>query len=299
MRPSILGALQKSISPLIKRGLAFGCLLVFCGNLMGPQVFAAEENAAPAPTPQPESKAAPESKGAGASESKGGGTGSCEINCDIKVDSVSETSAGFTFTPTKAEGIDTKSVTKTIEVGKSSSVDLDGDGKADLKVTLVSTDTEKDSASYNIEKLHSPGGGGGGGGGGSGENAAEGAEGAGGGSDLPGRNPKKKKNPKCKGKYCVELREKILKKEVITGDGGFGLILDYVVTMYKWGAAILGIICVLVIVFSGARIMLGGLDPDQIGEAKTWIGAAVGSLVLLFLITLVLRTVNPGFFTLT
>jgi len=139
--------------------------------------------------------------------------------------------------------------------------------------------------------------------------AEDGSEdGSGGGSD--GKNGKgeksgsggKKKPPPCTGPccgvpgYCVELKEPILKVNKITGLTGADLINKGVQTIYAWMASTLGFVCVLVIVISGGQIMFGGMSSEAVSLAKTRIMTALASLILLFFIALILKTVNPGFF---
>ena len=99
-----------------------------------------------------------------------------------------------------------------------------------------------------------------------------------------------------KDNYCVELQEKILNFKSIRGANGYELVGNFIGVIYKYAASVLGIICVLVIVISGGQIMFGGVSADNETDAKERIFQALGSLVLLFLTALILKTVNPGFF---
>ncbi len=102
-------------------------------------------------------------------------------------------------------------------------------------------------------------------------------------------------------KYCVTLQETIpiegLNVKSISGDSGVDLMANYFGLWYKIGVVVLGLIAVLVIVVSGTQIIFGGANDDMLGKAKARIWAAIASLILLFSAVLILRTVNPLFFT--
>ena len=96
--------------------------------------------------------------------------------------------------------------------------------------------------------------------------------------------------------YDVKLQEAIGDTTNITGDTGVDLVADYIEKIYKYGAAIISIICVLIIVVSGIQIIFGGVAAEGVTEAKSRIFQALFSLILLFSSALILRTINPGFF---
>ena len=102
-------------------------------------------------------------------------------------------------------------------------------------------------------------------------------------------------------KYCITFQESIPmgNKEIksISGNSGTDLAMNYVSMIYKFGASILGIIAVLIIVVSGVQIITGGVDDGAISAAKNRILQALLSLVMLFSSALILRTINPDFFT--
>lgn len=102
-------------------------------------------------------------------------------------------------------------------------------------------------------------------------------------------------------KYCVGFQEKLPlgqnKVKSISGNSGTDLMMNYVSMIYKFGAAVLGIVAVLIIVISGVQIITGGVDDNAITAAKDRILQAILSLVLLFSSALILKTINPGFFT--
>jgi len=102
-------------------------------------------------------------------------------------------------------------------------------------------------------------------------------------------------------KYCVQFQESIpignKKVKSISGNSGTDLAMNYVSMIYKFGASILGIFAVLVIVVSGVQIIAGGADENGISAAKDRILQALLSLAMLFSSALILKTINPDFFT--
>jgi len=84
----------------------------------------------------------------------------------------------------------------------------------------------------------------------------------------------------------------------VTGDDGFDIVANYIRMIYIYGASIIGIICVLVMVISGIQMSFGGLASDAVSQSKERIFQALLSLALLFCSALILKTINPGFFTL-
>ncbi len=102
-------------------------------------------------------------------------------------------------------------------------------------------------------------------------------------------------------KYCITLQEKLpiegYRVKSISGESGVDLLGNYFGLWYKIGALILGLICVLVIVISGVQIIFGGASEESVTSAKTRIWGALLSLILLFSSALILKTINPLFFT--
>ena len=101
-------------------------------------------------------------------------------------------------------------------------------------------------------------------------------------------------------KYCVEFQERIpigtKRIKSVTGDTGVDMIGNYLSMIYKFGAVIIGIVAVLVIVISGVQIMAGGASPEAVTQGKNRIFQAILSLILLLSSAMILRTINPGFF---
>ncbi len=102
-------------------------------------------------------------------------------------------------------------------------------------------------------------------------------------------------------KYCVTLQENLPIEghsvKSISGDSGVDLLSSYFGMWYKFGALVLGLIAVLVMVISGVQISMGGASEEGVSSAKTRMMAAVLSLILLFSSALILKTINPLFFT--
>lgn len=84
--------------------------------------------------------------------------------------------------------------------------------------------------------------------------------------------------------------------ERISGRGGVDVFGQYAAALFRWAGGIVGIICVLVIVVSGAQISMSG-DAGSMDEAKKRIFQSLLGLAILFLSGLILYVINPGFFT--
>jgi len=107
------------------------------------------------------------------------------------------------------------------------------------------------------------------------------------------------------GEYCIPIAAPFVKKMEggafkpvisIRGTTGMEVFGSYISTIYQYMASIIGIICVTIIVISGTQMILGGISNKNISEAKDRMFKAVSSLILLFLIGLILKTMNPGFY---
>ena len=102
-------------------------------------------------------------------------------------------------------------------------------------------------------------------------------------------NPDGKPN-KYQVKYsCKEV-------EVILTKGGSSAIYGYVSMLYRWGASLVGIIAVTVIIISGIQISASGGDSEAVGSAKKRIIQSIVGILVLFLSSLILYTINPTFF---
>jgi len=98
-------------------------------------------------------------------------------------------------------------------------------------------------------------------------------------------------------KYTIELREELGGETEVTGKTGVDLMMNYIGLFYKFAASLIGIVCVLIMVVSGVQISLGGANNSLVSQAKDRILQALFSLILLFGSYMVLRTVNPNFFS--
>lgn len=84
--------------------------------------------------------------------------------------------------------------------------------------------------------------------------------------------------------------------QVFFSKGGTSLIEGYISTIYQWGASVIGLVAVVVIIINGVIISFGGGDSSAIDGAKNRIIQALASIAVLFLSGLILYTINPNFF---
>jgi hypothetical protein len=82
----------------------------------------------------------------------------------------------------------------------------------------------------------------------------------------------------------------------VSGSNGLDLLNNYAKMVYRWIASIVGSVCVLIIIFSGIQISLGGVSPDEVQGAKDRVVRSLIGLAVLFLSALILYTINPLFF---
>lgn len=94
---------------------------------------------------------------------------------------------------------------------------------------------------------------------------------------------------------CVQLTEKLGTTRVIGAKTGLGLIKAYMALIYRFGAIMVGIVAVLMIIVQGLKIAVGG--PESIEDAKKKIMASLMGLAILFLAGAILYIINPNFFT--
>lgn len=85
--------------------------------------------------------------------------------------------------------------------------------------------------------------------------------------------------------------------QVISGSSGVGFIQSFVNIIYRLAVGIIGVIAVIVMVVNGIRISTAGDDSGAISEAKERIAQSIFGLAVLFLAWIILRSVNPNFFT--
>lgn len=83
----------------------------------------------------------------------------------------------------------------------------------------------------------------------------------------------------------------------VEGETSFTIISQYVKMIYQWGAVVVGLLAVLMLVVGGVQYSIYGMDPAAKDDAKERIKQALIALVILLLSGLILKTVNPAFFT--
>lgn len=85
--------------------------------------------------------------------------------------------------------------------------------------------------------------------------------------------------------------------QVILSKGGTSTIYGYISMIYRWGASMVGIVAVTIIIISGIQISASGGDSEAINAGKKRILQSVVGIIVLFLASLILYTINPTFFT--
>ncbi|MFA5352275.1 MAG: pilin [Candidatus Gracilibacteria bacterium] len=87
--------------------------------------------------------------------------------------------------------------------------------------------------------------------------------------------------------------------QVIRGSDGIDILTTYTTLIYRWLAGFIGIAAVLLIVIGGIMISSAGANQEGMESGKKLITSALAGLVLLFVSSLILYTVNPDFFSQT
>ena len=77
---------------------------------------------------------------------------------------------------------------------------------------------------------------------------------------------------------------------------GASFLASYIKILYQYGASIVGIIAVVILVSGGLMIMLGGLEQNLVETAKKMIFISISSLILLFMTGALLKFVNYEFY---
>ena len=85
--------------------------------------------------------------------------------------------------------------------------------------------------------------------------------------------------------------------QVIQGSDGFDILDEFIRYLYLFLAGLIGIFSVLMIVIGGVQIATAGANQEGLDGGKTRILSALAGLALLFLSSLILRTINPTFFS--
>ncbi len=71
------------------------------------------------------------------------------------------------------------------------------------------------------------------------------------------------------------------------------MIGEYIREIYKYAIGIVGILAAVVLMFGGIKWLVAGGNAERIGDAKSWIGAALTGLVITLASYTILYTVNP------
>jgi hypothetical protein len=95
---------------------------------------------------------------------------------------------------------------------------------------------------------------------------------------------------------CTDNGINCNQRQWLIASSGIGLLKLFVKQVYTWGAFSVGSIAVGTIIFQGIKISLSGVSGD-VSEAKTKIFQAIAGIVLLFVSSLILYTINPDFFS--
>jgi hypothetical protein len=85
------------------------------------------------------------------------------------------------------------------------------------------------------------------------------------------------------------------KRTWIIGTSGMSLLKLTVKYLYVWAAGIVGTVALVTIIYNGIKISLSGVSGD-VSAARDKILQAIMAIVLLFLSSLLLYTINPTFF---
>ncbi|PIR54986.1 hypothetical protein COU74_04600 [Candidatus Peregrinibacteria bacterium CG10_big_fil_rev_8_21_14_0_10_36_19] len=85
--------------------------------------------------------------------------------------------------------------------------------------------------------------------------------------------------------------------QVLLNKGGTSALENYIMTLYRWAASVVGLVAVVIIIGSGIQISASGGDPEVITKAKDRIVKSLSGIALLFLSGVILYTINPTFFT--
>lgn len=68
---------------------------------------------------------------------------------------------------------------------------------------------------------------------------------------------------------------------------------EYITAIYNYAIGIVGILAAVVLMFGGILWLTAGGSAEKIGNAKSWIGAALTGLVLTLASYMILNTINP------
>ncbi len=76
-------------------------------------------------------------------------------------------------------------------------------------------------------------------------------------------------------------------------EGGTAPIGEYIVAIYNYAVAVIGILAAVILVFGGLKWILAGGSPERLTEAKGWIGASLTGLLLVMISYILLTMINP------
>lgn len=95
--------------------------------------------------------------------------------------------------------------------------------------------------------------------------------------------------------HCTENGINCQQRQWLIASSGIGLLKLFVKQVYTWGAFAVGFIALGTIIFNGFKISMSGVSGD-VSDSKNKILQAISGIVLLFLSSLILYTINPDFF---
>jgi hypothetical protein len=84
--------------------------------------------------------------------------------------------------------------------------------------------------------------------------------------------------------------------QIVTGDNGNEILINFASMLYRWLAGFIGVVAVLMLVVGGIQISTAGANQEGLQDGQNRILAALVGLALLFLSSLILYTINPNFF---
>jgi hypothetical protein len=95
----------------------------------------------------------------------------------------------------------------------------------------------------------------------------------------------------------INLNVPIAGENVVTDEQPGGFLADYLGLVFTWAHGIIGSIAILMIIVAGFQMMMAQGSSDMVTAAKERLLNAIFGLVLVILSAVILRTINPVFFT--
>lgn len=102
--------------------------------------------------------------------------------------------------------------------------------------------------------------------------------------------------PDANGNQWVCKAESKEWQQLIVGNDGSEILVNYAKLLYKWLAGFIGLVAVLFVIAGGIQISTAGANQEGMQQGKDRIIAALVALMILFLSSLILYTINPTFF---